>query len=106
MDIHFDLPKITVYLPKGEYAVLSINGSTGNIEIAEDFSFESVDISISTGDVKLLADVSGDVKGSLRSEKIFLVETDTGKTDVPKTVNGGKCEIKTNTGNVQITIGD
>lgn len=96
MDIHFDLPKITVYLPKGEYAVLSINGSTGNIEIAEDFSFESIDISISTGDVK----------GSLRSERIFLVETDTGKTDVPKTVSGGKCEIKTNTGNVQITIGD
>lgn len=69
MEIHFDLPKITVYLPKGEYAVLSINGSTGNIEIAEDFSFESVDIAISTGDVK----------GSLRSEKYSLLKPTRGK---------------------------
>lgn len=74
---------------------LSIERSTGNV------TFENVDaaeMNVKTG--------TGDVKGSLRSEKIFLVETDTGKTDVSKTVNGGKCEIKTNTGNVQITIGD
>ncbi len=64
-------------------------------------TFENVDaaeMNVETG--------TGAVKGSLRSERIFHVETDTGKTDVPKTVSGGKCEIKTNTGNVQITIGD
>lgn len=51
-------PKITVYLPAGEYAFLSIEESTGDIEIPKEFSFETMDISLSTGDVKNYASAS------------------------------------------------
>ncbi len=208
--INFGTPKITVYIPQGEYGALSVKSSTGDVEIPKDFKFKSIDISESTGnvtnyasasevikiktstgdirvenvsantldlsvstggitisnvtcegDVKLnvstgkakLTDVecknvissgstgdislkavnaaekfsierntgdvkfdgcdaaeifietdTGDVTGSLLSEKVFIVETDTGSVDVPKTVTGGRCEITTDTGDVRIQI--
>ncbi len=206
----FGEPKMTVYLPKTEYASLLIKSSTGDIEIPKDFEFDTVDISASTGDVECYASASeliriklstgavcvenvsvgtldlsvttggvtvssvncegdikvavstgkakltdisckgvissgstgdvilknviaaekfsvkrstgdvilevcdaaeiyvktstGDVTGTLLSEKVFITETDTGSVDVPKTVTGGKCEITTSTGDIQIDI--
>jgi len=206
--IQFDTPKITVYLPEASYASLSIDEDTGDIAIGKDFAFESVDISLSTGDVAFSAPVSqllkiqtstghirveniqagamelatstggittshvqceghiqsrvstgktvfldvtcqhltsagdtgdlslktvkvaekltvnrstgdvefdntdaaevcivtdtGDVTGRFLTDKVFIVQTDTGHVDVPKTVTGGKCEITTDTGDVRI----
>ena len=37
-------------------------------------------------------------------EKVFLVQTDTGNVDVPRSVTGGACEITTDTGDVRITV--
>ena len=208
--IHFTVPKITVYLPKGEYNGLLIREATGDIQIPKDFTFKTADISLSTGSVNFSASVSesvkikgstgdihvenvsadsldiavttggitasnvtcrgdatvqvstgradlkqmscanftsdgstgnitltdvivteklsvkrstGDVKfdgtdageivvetstgavtGSLLSEKVFLVKTDTGKVNVPQTVSGGKCQITTSTGNIKVTM--
>lgn len=208
--ISFCEPKVTVYLPKAEYAGLLIKGRTGDIEIPKDFEFDTVDVSSKTGNVEChasaselmkiklstgnvnvenisagtldlsvttgnvtvssvycegdikvsvstgktnLTDVScrsvissgstgnvslknviaaesfsierstgnvsfedsdaaeiyiktstGNVKGTLLSEKIFITETSTGRVDVPKTAAGGKCEITTSTGNIQIGI--
>lgn len=202
--------KVTIYMPQGEYAALSIREHTGDIEIPSDFSFESIDIHTTTGDVSCRADAAGkiniktstgdilvegisaaalelsvttgtvraanvhctgdvavsvdtgkvtlsdvscqnlrsdgdtgdlimsnvvaigkfsiecgtgdvkfdgcdaaelrvhtdtgDVKGSLLTEKVFVVDTGTGKKDVPKTTSGGLCEITTGTGDVRITI--
>ena len=207
----FSSPKITVYIPQGEYGTLSINSSTGNVDIPEHYGFEGIDISVSTGNVNCrssakgniqirtstgnihaesisaksltlsvstghvqaesitcdegvtvsvstgktsLTDVNckyitstgntgdvslknvivtekfsierstgdvnfdgsdaaeifvetdtGDVTGTLLSEKIFIVQTDTGSINVPKTVTGGKCEISTSTGDIRITCG-
>lgn len=206
----FGESKMTVYLPKTEYASLLIQGSTGDIEIPKDFEVETVDISASTGAVECYASVSellrinlstgdicvenvsvgtldlsvttgsvtassincegdmkvavstgktkltdisclgvlssgstgdiilknviaaeifdierstgdvilegsdaaeiyvktstGSVTGTLLSEKVFITDTSTGSVSVPKTVTGGKCEIKTSTGNIQIDI--
>ena len=47
---------------------------------------------------------TGDVRGSLLSEKVFIVNTDTGRKEVPDTITGGRCEITTDTGDVKITI--
>ena len=47
---------------------------------------------------------TGDVKGSLLTDKVFITESDTGRVNVPKTVTGGKCEIITNTGDIEIVI--
>lgn len=208
--VSFGKSKMTVYLPKAEYASLLIEGSTGGIEIPKDFAFETIDIDASTGDVACyasasewmkitlstgdicvenisagaldlsvttgkvtasdinckgditvdvstgktrLTDVScknvissgstgdillknvistenfsierstgditlegsdaaelyvitstGDVTGTLLSEKVFITETNTGSVNVPNTVTGGKCEITTSTGDIQIDI--
>jgi len=208
--MNFDTPEITVYLPKTEYDALCVKESTGDIEIPGDFRFESMDISVSTGDVENSASVSeslkikastgdislenisagaielsvttgeieasgikcegeikvevttgkaelsdiscenlissgstgdisltnviakesfsierstgdvkfdgcdaagitvktdtGDVRGSLLSEKIFKCRTDTGKVRVPDSVSGGVCDITTDTGSIIISI--
>ena len=50
------------------------------------------------------ADGTGDVTGSLCSEKVFIARSDTGHISVPETVNGGKCSITTDTGDIIITL--
>ena len=208
--INFGTPKITVYIPQGEYGALFVKSGTGNVEIPKEFKFENIDISESTGNVTNYASASkniiiktstgnirvenvsantldlsvstggvmvshvtcegdvkinvstgktnltniecknvvsngdtgaislknviaaekfsierstgdvkfdrcdaveifvetntGDVRGSLLADKIFVVQTDTGDVDVPKTATGGKCEITTATGDINISI--
>lgn len=207
---NFQTPKITVYMPEGEYAALTVKTDTGDVSIPREFQFKSMDVSLSTGDVTCkasateqlkiktstgditLQDVSagvldltvstgkvkasritcvgdisirvstgeavlagvtcqnltsngdtgdidltsviasgsfsivrstgdvtfdrcdaaeilvttstGDVEGTLLSEKIFFIDTDTGHKDVPKTTTGGKCQIITSTGDIEISI--
>ena len=209
---NIDSQKITIYLPKAEYSSLVIEESTGDIEISNDFCFKSIDVSLSTGDVKCYAsatetikvlastgdvymesisassldlmvttggvtvsdvtcngditigvstgktclsdivcknltshggtgDISlknvistekisierrtgdvileasdaieifittdtGDVKGSLLTDKVFITKTNTGRINVPNSITGGRCEITTNTGDIKISILD
>lgn len=189
--ISIGAPKITVYLPEREYASVCIQESTGDVEIPKDFKFESMDISVSTGDIcvkgvtagmldlsvstgkvtvvgvscegDVTIDVStgkaevtdvrcknlisagstgdivlenviasekisvvrttgdvlldgcdgaelflksstGDIEGTLLTEKVFLAESSTGSIDVPDTFTGGKCEISADTGDIHIRI--
>jgi len=85
----FDTPKITVYLSPAEYAALSIRTDTGDVEIPKDFRFESVDIAVSTGDVKCYASANGQIKiksstGDILAESISAdilnLTVSTGKT--------------------------
>jgi DUF4097 and DUF4098 domain-containing protein YvlB len=207
--INFSTPKITVYIPQGEYGKLSIKSSTGDVKIPKEFKFENIDISESTGNVTNYASASeniiiktstgnirvenvsagtldlsvstggitvsnvtcegnvkidvstgktnltniecknivssgntgaislknviatekfsierstgdvrfegsdateisvktdtGDVTGTLLSEKVFITETSIGRINVPKTTSGGKCEITTATGDINIS---
>lgn len=189
--IHIGVPKITVYLPGKSFANLTVQGSTGDITVAEiqnlhnvvlavktgkvqleQFSATSLDLSVSTGGVTLqsvfcdealsvrvttgdsmLKDVycgsfisngstgdlmmrkvitaggfsidrttgdvtleecdasdilirtsTGDVTGSLLSDKVFFANTNTGRVDVPKSLAGGRCQINTSTGNICFEI--
>ena len=188
--IHFGKTSITVYLPQSEYHKLAIHASTGDVEIAKDFRFGNVDISLSTGDITNYASVSqtlkvetstgdirienisagtidlsvntghtyltdvhcgglhstgdtgdlkmtnviaegkfsierdtgdvkldrcdaseifvntstGDVTGTLLSDKVFITETSTGKVNVPQTITGGRCQITTSTGDIQLKL--
>jgi DUF4097 and DUF4098 domain-containing protein YvlB len=47
---------------------------------------------------------TGDVTGSLLSDKVFIAQSDTGRVNVPKSVTGGRCEITTDTGDIKITV--
>lgn len=188
--MNFWSPKVTVYLPREVYTSLSVATVTGNIEIPDKFSFETVNAAGTTSDIACRAQVSksvevntttgtitvssaqtetvklsattgkvivndvacnkptaksstghiqlknviaegsinvqnttggvefegcdaadilvhtstGDVKGTLLSEKVFITDTSTGRVSVPETTGGGKCEITTSTGNIDIEI--
>ncbi len=89
-------------------------GSTGDITMKDVLVDEMMIVQRSTGDVRLercdAAELSiqtdtGSVTGSLRSEKVFFATSDTGRVSVPKTTSGGACEITTDTGRIEITIG-
>ena len=88
-------------------------GSTGEISLENVIASGSMQIERSTGDVEFegsdAAKISvttdtGDVKGSFRSPKIFFTETDTGSVKVPHMTEGGVCEIKTDTGDIKMSI--
>lgn len=94
-------------------ANLRTDGGTGSIVLKDTVASGAFTIERSTGDVKFdgadAAEIrvttgTGDVTGTLRSEKIFFAESDTGKISVPKSVTGGKCEITTDTGDIEIEI--
>ena len=204
------IPEITLYLPKKEYEILTIDSDTGDTVIPKEISFESINVTLSTGDVtcnssadgtisigtdtgdiniynvsasdmKLVSDTgdvdisdvtltenlyieentgdvtmknvscrnftskedtgslnmtnviasdefrlesdtgdiefngcdaetiyaksdTGDITGTLLRDKLFITETDTGNVNVPKTVTGGRCEIITDTGDINIEV--
>ena len=94
-------------------ANLRTEGSTGDITLKDTFAAGKITIERSTGDVRFenadaveidVKTSTGDVTGTLRSEKIFFAESDTGKVSVPKSVTGGKCEITTDTGKIEIDV--
>ena len=91
---------------------LTSGGSTGDILLQKVIAADKISIQRSTGDVKLegsdAAEIyvktdTGDVTGSLLTDKVFVTDTDTGRVDVPKTTPGGRCEITTDTGDIRIT---
>ena len=84
-------PRIAVYLPPEEYAWLSINGKTGDVEIAEGFTFLLVNIERSTGDVKCI--------GS--SSDIMQISTTTGDICV-ENVTTGDFRLSVSTGNINL----
>ena len=88
-------------------------GSTGGISMKNVIATSKFSIERSTGDVKVdgcdAAEIyietdTGKVTGSFLTDKVFITQSDTGKIDVPKTVTGGRCEIKTDTGDIRISI--
>ena len=92
---------------------LESTGSTGDVILTDVIASAKFVIKRSTGVVEFnssdAAEIevetdTGDVKGTLRSEKVFIVRTDTGKINVPDSVSGGKCKITTDTGDVEISI--
>lgn len=89
------------------------SGSTGDISLNNVIATEKFFIERSTGDVIFencdAAEIfietdTGEIVGSLLTDKVFITHTDTGRVDVPKTVTGGRCEIITSTGNIKITV--
>ena len=74
---------------------------------------ESFNIERSTGDIKLtdcdaeeieIETTTGNIEGALKTPKIFIATSDTGKINVPETTEGGKCKLTTDTGDIKIMI--
>ena len=69
-----------------------MEGSTGDVRFDE---FDASNIEVSVG--------TGNVKGTIKSSKIFIAKSKTGSVSVPETVTGGVCKITTSTGNIKIS---
>ncbi len=89
------------------------SGNTGDISLYHVIAEEKFSIERSTGDIffdgcdagEIFAKTdTGNITGSLLTSKVFIVEASTGRCRVPKTVTGGRCEIYTDTGDIQITV--
>ncbi len=92
---------------------LTSDGNTGKIYLTEVIATEKISVERSTGDVKfdrcdaaeiLIKTDTGDVSGTLLSDKIFTARTDTGDVDIPRSTSGGRCEITTDTGDIEISV--
>lgn len=121
-----------VVVESSALGALSTNGDTGDLTVKDTAISGAVTVERTTGDVDLYSstaaeitvktstgDVSfraadageitvttstGDVRGTLRTEKIFIPRTSSGKIRVPETLTGGPCRITTSTGDIEITI--
>lgn len=71
--------------------MLTIRYTTGSVHLD---GCDAAALSIETS--------TGDVAGSLLTEKVFAAETSTGKIDVPKSTTGDLCEIKTSAGSIRM----
>lgn len=92
---------------------LTTTGSTGRVTLKECEIAHALWIERSTGDVRFencdaesitVQTHTGDVSGMLRSEMDFVTKTDTGRVHVPDTHGGGRCEITTDTGDIDISL--
>lgn len=88
-------------------------GDTGDTDFKNVIAEKTFSAERDTGDIDFdrcdgaevfLKTDTGDIEGSLLSEKIFIASANTGDVEVPKTTTGGKCEVTTNTGDIEIYI--
>ena len=84
-------PKITVYLPEEAYRSFTVNSTTGDVTVPNQFSFDTVDINVSTGDVLCQAPSVG----SLR------IKTSTGDVELKNLVASEAIQITCSTGDVE-----
>ena len=92
---------------------LSSEGNSGSLVMTKVVASGTFELRRDTGDIRLdgcdaerisIRTDTGDVSGTLLSDKIFLAKSDTGKVRTPGTTEGGSCEITTDTGDITITI--
>ena len=88
-------------------------GTTGDLVMKNALASEAFELERSTGDILFdscdagsiaAKATTGDISGTLRSDKIFVTHTNTGDVNVPGTTTGGKCELSTSTGDIDIDI--
>ena len=111
---------MSVHISTGEVELSDVNcanlsstGSTGNIELERVVASGKLSIERSTGDIHFdatdAAEIcfktdTGNVIGSLLSTKNFICSTDTGNIRLPSDAGTQKCEIRTDTGDIEVTV--
>lgn len=90
--VNIGTPTVTVYLPLAQYRALTVRMSTGNVTVSENFTFDSIDITASTGDVKVLASATDAVK----------IKTSTGAIEVAN-ISAGTLDLSVSTGKVTVS---
>ena len=113
--IHLDSPKITVYLPAGAYGALTVKTDTGDASIPKEFQFESVDISLSTGDITLQGVSVGALDLTVSTGDVILTDVtcqdlrtsgNTGDLTLTHVIASGMFSIRRTTGDVTLEACD
>ena len=92
---------------------LTSTGSTGSLLLTNVVAANTVSIQRSTGSIHLdrcdaaalsIETDTGNISGTLLSQKVFIAHSDTGHVDVPKSITGGQCQLSTDTGDIDIDV--
>ena len=109
--INTDKSSMTLFLPRGEYAALSIKADSCDISIPKDFSIEQVRIQGDTGDIDFYAAVRTSAEIATTTGNItagdfiaddIIFTTDTGRIRVLRAIIGKTVSIESDTGNVML----
>ena len=104
--------KVTVALPKGVYDAVSVDTTTGNVSIPQDFGFETMTVTATTGNVNCEASVNGIMTLHLTTGDITLANTRAGSADLSVTTGhisanaftcDGELSVKVGTGDAVLT---
>ncbi len=87
----FTSPKITVYIPQGEYGNLAITSDTGDVKITKNFKFAGIIVLGDTGNVTNYASSTGLVKVTTDTGDIYIENISAGSLDL--TVSTGKVNV-------------
>ena len=110
--VSFGSTSITLYLPEEEYGALLVHADTSDVDIPGNFRFESVDVHVSTGDVRCLASADGDISlrastGDIRADSIaaknisFTVST--GRIHLSSVACAGNLTVTVTTGKAELS---
>ena len=91
--INFGSTSITVYLPKTEYASLSVHTDTGDITIPKEFTLKTLDVSGSTGDVTSHALITERVNIEVSTGKVTLTNANC-QSEISITVSTGDAYLQ------------
>lgn len=92
---------------------LSVKTSTGDVELKDVVLSGNMKLETKTGDIEFercdaatlqIKTSTGDVEGSLLTSKIFYTTTSTGDVSVPKSTDGGLCQVTTSSGDITFII--
>ena len=113
--INFRTPKITVYLPQGEYGNLTISSSTGDIDI-ENISAENINLTVSTGEIEAKSiTCNGDFKTKVSTGEVELKNIscknlssngNTGHISLKDVIAEEKLTIERSTGDIKFELCD
>ena len=87
---NFGEQTVTVYLPKTEYAKITVGTDTGDIRVPKEFSFDEAKITTDTGDVTWSASVADGLT----------VLTDTGDLEISSVASEAWIKLKADTGDI------
>lgn len=94
-------------------AQAQVKTTTGEVDLTRVLVSDSLEIETDTGDVTFdssdapeisVETNTGDVTGTLLTPKTFEADTDTGKVKLPRSEPGGRCRLKSDTGDFAIGI--
>ncbi|MDO5541029.1 MAG: DUF4097 family beta strand repeat-containing protein [Eubacteriales bacterium] len=92
---------------------ITVNCTSGEVDLLDVIASENIAIESSSGDVTLrgsdadslqIRTTSGEVSGTLLTDKVFIVDTGSGEIDIPESAEGGKCEVKTSSGDINMSV--